>query len=239
MSQVVVTRDAGGKYLSAVRHSYPSGTNPRCATRFGRRLLVTGSIQYTVKFASAATRRRRKSKTVHAQRPDQIPPRAFHASGTLAIYPTTPRPRWYDLLGNAPQPQCQHKPQGRQGPKKIREEREPTQRTRSRYRCPAQSALPVQRGQPAHQRKPRSRHRLARGGRQRPGLDRFALRGDHHARRFRAASRIRHLRDDAGGPPGAGEPPAGRPADLQVSQQLARAAPDSQLPRLHRGTGPI
>ena len=29
------------------------------------------------------------------------------------------------------------------------------------------------------------------------------------------------------------------PLDLQVSQQLARAAPDSQLPRLHRGTGPI
>ena len=80
MSQVVVTRDAGGKYLSAVRHSYPSGTNPRCATRFGRRLLVTGSIHYTVKLASAVSRRRRKSKTVHAQRPDQIPPRAFYAS---------------------------------------------------------------------------------------------------------------------------------------------------------------
>ena len=84
MSQVVVTRDAGGKYLSAVRHSYPSGTNPRCATRFGRRLLVTGSIHYTVKLASAVSRRRRKFKTVHAQRPDQIPPRAFHASLSLS-----------------------------------------------------------------------------------------------------------------------------------------------------------
>ena len=51
-------------------------------SRFGLRLLVTGSIHYTVKFASAAPRRRRKSKTVHAQRPDQIPPRAFHASTT-------------------------------------------------------------------------------------------------------------------------------------------------------------
>ena len=35
----------------------------------GLRLLVTGSIHYTVKIASAATRRRRKFKTVHAQRP--------------------------------------------------------------------------------------------------------------------------------------------------------------------------
>ena len=49
----------------------PGSRNP------GLRLLVTGSIRYTVKFASAASRRRRKSKTVHAQRPDQIPPRAF------------------------------------------------------------------------------------------------------------------------------------------------------------------
>ena len=80
MSQVVVTRDAGGKYLSAVRHSYPSGTNHRGVTRLGRRLLVTGSIEYTVKLASAISRRRRKFKTVHAQRPDQIPPRPFHAS---------------------------------------------------------------------------------------------------------------------------------------------------------------
>ena len=34
--------------------------------RHGLRLLVTGSIHYTVKTASAASRRRRKSKTVHA-----------------------------------------------------------------------------------------------------------------------------------------------------------------------------
>ena len=92
MSQVVVTRDAGGKYLSAVRHSYPSGTNPRGVTRLGRRLLVTGSIEYTVKLASAASRQRRKFKTVHAQRPDQIPPRPFHASPSSPLPPTTPIP---------------------------------------------------------------------------------------------------------------------------------------------------
>ena len=35
----------------------------------GLRLLVTGSIHYTIKIASAVSRRRRKSKIVHAQRP--------------------------------------------------------------------------------------------------------------------------------------------------------------------------
>ena len=103
MSQVVVTRDAGGKYLSAVRHSFPSGTNHRGVTRLGRRLLVTGSIEYTVKLASAASRRRRKFKTVHAQRPDQIPPRPFHASPVVPAEagtqkkqstPSSPLPRW-------------------------------------------------------------------------------------------------------------------------------------------------
>ena len=57
---------------------------------YGLRLLVTGSIHYTVKTASAAPRQRRKSKTVHAQRPDQIPPRAFHASNTPFAKPKRP-----------------------------------------------------------------------------------------------------------------------------------------------------
>ena len=66
--------------MSAVRQSAPSGTSHRGVPRPGLRLLVTGSIHYTIKIASAVSRRRRKSKIVHAQRPDQIPPRAFHAS---------------------------------------------------------------------------------------------------------------------------------------------------------------
>ena len=60
--------------------------SPGIRNRPGLRLLVTGSIHYTIKIASAVSRRRRKSKIVHAQRPDQIPPRAFHAS------PTPPQP---------------------------------------------------------------------------------------------------------------------------------------------------
>ena len=61
--------------------------SPGIRNRPGLRLLVTGSIHYTIKIASAVSRRRRKSKIVHAQRPDQIPPRAFHAS------PTPPQPQ--------------------------------------------------------------------------------------------------------------------------------------------------
>ena len=80
--------DACGRFLSAVRQSAPSGTSHRGVPRPGLRLLVTGSIHYTIKIASAVSRRRRKSKIVHAQRPDQIPPRAFHASTT------SPLPRW-------------------------------------------------------------------------------------------------------------------------------------------------
>ena len=58
--------------------------SPGIRNRPGLRLLVTGSIHYTIKIASAVSRRRRKSKIVHAQRPDQIPPRAFHASLSLS-----------------------------------------------------------------------------------------------------------------------------------------------------------
>ena len=43
--------------------------SPGRLPRPGLRLLVTGSIHHTVKTASAASRQRRKSKTVHAQRP--------------------------------------------------------------------------------------------------------------------------------------------------------------------------
>ena len=82
MFYVLAAYYARGRFLSAVRQSAPSGTSHRGFETPGLRLLVTGSIHYTVKFASAAPRRRRKFKTVHATRPDQIPPRAFHASNT-------------------------------------------------------------------------------------------------------------------------------------------------------------
>ena len=93
MLYVLAAYDARGRFLSAVRQSAPSGTSHRGVPRPGLRLLVTGSIHYTIKIASAVSRRRRKSKIVHAQRPDQIPPRPFHASGTLTAYPTKPRPK--------------------------------------------------------------------------------------------------------------------------------------------------
>ena len=67
MLQVLATCNARGRFLSAVRQSAPSGTSRRGFETPGLRLLVTGSIHYTVKFASAAPRRRRKSKIVHAQ----------------------------------------------------------------------------------------------------------------------------------------------------------------------------
>ena len=66
MFYVLAAYYARGRFLSAVRQSAPSGTSRRGFETPGLRLLVTGSIQYTVKFASAATRRRRKSKIVHA-----------------------------------------------------------------------------------------------------------------------------------------------------------------------------
>ena len=88
MFYVLAAYYARGRFLSAVRQSAPSGTSHRGVPRPGLRLLVTGSIHYTVKFASAAPQQRRKSKTVHAQRPDQIPPRAFYASP--AVFPARP-----------------------------------------------------------------------------------------------------------------------------------------------------
>ena len=84
MFYVLAAYYARGRFLSAVRQSAPSGTSHRGVPRPGLRLLVTGSIHYTIKIASAVSRRRRKSKIVHAQRPDQIPPRAFHASLSLS-----------------------------------------------------------------------------------------------------------------------------------------------------------
>ena len=85
MFYVLAAYYARGRFLSAVRQSAPSGTSHRGFETPGLRLLVTGSIHHTVKTASAAPRQRRKSKTVHAQRPDQIPPRAFYASP--AVFP--------------------------------------------------------------------------------------------------------------------------------------------------------
>ena len=90
MFYVLAAYYARGRFLSAVRQSAPSGTSHRGVPRPGLRLLVTGSIRYTVKIASAVPRRRRKSKTVHAQRPDQIPPRAFHASPVVPARPVIP-----------------------------------------------------------------------------------------------------------------------------------------------------
>ena len=87
MLYVLAAYYARGRFLSAVRQSAPSGTSRRGFETPGLRLLVTGSIHYTIKIASAVSRRRRKSKIVHAQRPDQIPPRAFYAS------PSFPRRR--------------------------------------------------------------------------------------------------------------------------------------------------
>ena len=84
MLQVLAACNARGRFLSAVRQSAPSGTSHRGVPRPGLRLLVTGSIHYTIKIASAVSRRRRKFKIVHAQRPDQIPPRAFYASLSLS-----------------------------------------------------------------------------------------------------------------------------------------------------------
>ena len=79
-------------FCLAVRQSAPSGTSHRSdSKRPGLRLLVTGSIHYTVKTASAASRRRRKSKTVHATRPDQIPPRPFHAPPVIPAQAGTQR----------------------------------------------------------------------------------------------------------------------------------------------------
>ena len=108
MFYVLAAYYARGRFLSAVRQSAPSGTSRRGFETPGLRLLVTGSTHYTIKIASAVSRRRRKSKIVHAQRPDQIPPRALLASpavfpaqaGTqgktkhaVSPYPTTPRPK--------------------------------------------------------------------------------------------------------------------------------------------------
>ena len=76
--------NACGRFLLAVRQSALSGTSHRGVPRPRLRLLVTGSIHYTIKIASAVSRRRRKSKIVHATRPDQIPPRPFHASTTAS-----------------------------------------------------------------------------------------------------------------------------------------------------------
>ena len=69
MFYVLAAYDARGKFLSAVRQSAPSGTSRRGFETPGLRLLVTGSIHYTIKIASAVSRRRRKSKIVHARVP--------------------------------------------------------------------------------------------------------------------------------------------------------------------------
>ena len=90
MFYVLAAYYARGRFLSAVRQSAPSGTSHRGFETPGLRLLVTGSIHYTIKIASAVKRRRRKSKIVHAQRPDQIPPRAFHASPAIPARPVIP-----------------------------------------------------------------------------------------------------------------------------------------------------
>ena len=84
MLQVVAACNACGRFLLAVQQSHLSGANPRCTPHrdpcTGHGLLVTDLSTITVNLTSAAPRQRRKSKTVHAQRPGQIPPRPFHAS---------------------------------------------------------------------------------------------------------------------------------------------------------------
>ena len=55
MFYVLAAYYARGRFLSAVRQSAPSGTSHRGFETPGLRLLVTGSIHYTVKTASAAS----------------------------------------------------------------------------------------------------------------------------------------------------------------------------------------
>ena len=54
MFYVLAAYYARGRFLSAVRQSAPSGTSHRGFETPGLRLLVTGSIHYTIKIASAA-----------------------------------------------------------------------------------------------------------------------------------------------------------------------------------------
>ena len=58
MFYVLAAYYARGRFLSAVRQSAPSGTSHRGFETPGLRLLVTGSIHYTIKIASAAPQQR-------------------------------------------------------------------------------------------------------------------------------------------------------------------------------------
>ena len=97
MFYVLAAYYARGRFLSAVRQSAPSGTSRRGFETPGLRLLVTGSIHYTIKIASAVHGQisrasaarglfRRKSKTVHAQ--DRTKYRPGNLFTRLAIIPS-------------------------------------------------------------------------------------------------------------------------------------------------------
>ena len=67
--------------------------SPGIRNRPGLRLLVTGSIHYTVKLASAASRRRRKSKTVHAKTGLNTAPGFLRVYNSIK-HTNSPLPRW-------------------------------------------------------------------------------------------------------------------------------------------------
>ena len=102
----------------------------------------------------------------------------------------------------------------------------------------------LQRGHPAHQRKPRPRNRPARGRRQRPRADRGTLRDDHDRRRTRRDPGVHRPRPHAGGAP-AHRPVAARVPVLRTPPgPSGRAAPGGPsrprpLARLFRGADAV
>ena len=93
MFYVLAAYYARGRFLSAVRQSAPSGTSHRgFVPRPGLRLLVTGSIHYTIKIASAVSRSRGanpRSFTLKSTGPNTAPgfTRVWH-SNRLPHHPT-------------------------------------------------------------------------------------------------------------------------------------------------------
>ena len=118
---------------------------------------------------------------------------------------------------------------------------ERSRRAEAGERGAARAHLDAQRGDPAHQREPRPRHRPARGRRQRPRADRRALRHDRDPRRRRRDRGVHRPRPVGGrapahggvaaraavlrAPPGpAGRAAAGGPAGLPALARLCRGA---------------
>ena len=102
---------------------------------------------------------------------------------------------------------------------------EDPRRPETRERGAARAHLGAQRGEPAHQREPRSRDRAPRGRRDRPVADRRAPRRHRHHRRGGRATGLRHLGHHRGGAPGHRGVDRG-PAALRVFPRSRGTAPD-------------